>query len=50
MRPGPVFEAIPGNNSNAVAVRADDLDAKRLFAETIAAFGVVAAADIAVAA
>jgi len=29
MRPGPVFEAILGNNSNAVAVRADDLDAKR---------------------
>ena len=37
-------EAILKNNGNAVAVRADiadDLDVKRLFAETIAAFGVV---------
>ncbi len=35
-------EAILANNGNAVAVRADiadDLDVKRLFAETIAAFG-----------
>jgi 3-oxoacyl-[acyl-carrier protein] reductase len=35
-------EAVLANNGNAVAVRADvadDLDVKRLFAETIAAFG-----------
>src|ERR1700759_1135778 len=35
-------DAIRANNGNAVAVRADvadDLDVKRLFAETIAAFG-----------
>ena len=35
-------EAILANNGNAVAIRADiadDLDVKRLFAETIAAFG-----------
>ena len=37
-----VVDAILANNGNAVAVRADvadDLDVKRLFAETIAAFG-----------
>ena len=37
-------EAVLENNGNAVAVRADvadELDVKRLFAETIAAFGVV---------
>jgi len=37
-----IVDAILANNGNAVAVRADvadDLDVKRLFAETIAAFG-----------
>jgi 3-oxoacyl-[acyl-carrier protein] reductase len=37
-----IVDAVLANNGNAVAVRADvadDLDVKRLFAETIAAFG-----------